>query len=171
MESGLKKRRLSRPIIASIAIVLIALLIFIPSTFLPLGSPLGDYETNLAKLNPLFETLPPLTKTWMSFQHGVFLSSVLFVFWFKEARVYLLGIVASHLIHFGQNRWAPVERIDLGLVALNHMVWIPALVLLVISWPALKKKSLYSIWYHIAIFQMTVSLSFDIPNSAIYLFG
>ena len=64
---------------------------------------------------------------------------------------------------------APMERLGLGLVSLNHLVWIPALVFMLRRYPLLDKRTPFGLWYHLVLFQLCFSLFFDIRDSALYL--
>ena len=117
----------------------------------------------------MFAPLPEWVKRWMAVQHYIFAGSLLFVLWHKEAQVYLAAIVASHVASILEITFAPVSMLSLGLVALNHWLWIPALVVLVRAWPKLNKQSGYGMWCTIAIAQLTFSLTFDIRDGVLYL--
>lgn len=152
----------------AIAIILLGLAIFLTVAFLPGGTDAAP-SARFAKMDAAFGALPDWVTRWMSFQHFVFAGPLLFFVWHAEARVYLLAIIVSHAISFGEIFLAPVERLGLGLVSLNHMVWIPALVFMVLRYPMLDKRTPYSVWYHLALFQLCFSLVFDIRDSALYL--
>lgn len=152
----------------AIAIILLGLAIFLTVTFLPGGTDAAP-AARFARVDAAFAALPDWVTRWMSFQHFIFAGPLLFFVWHAEARVYLLAIIVSHAISFGEIFLAPVERLGLGLVSLNHMVWIPALVFMVLRHPVLEKRTPYSVWYHLALFQLCFSLLFDIRDSARYL--
>jgi hypothetical protein len=152
----------------AIAIILLGLAIFLTVAFLPGGTDAAPAE-RFAKMDSLFGDLPDYITRWMSFQHFVFAGPLLFFVWHAEARVHLLAIIVSHAISFGEIFLAPVERLGLGLVSLNHMVWIPALVFMVLRYPMLDKRTPFGLWYHLALFQLCISLVFDIRDSALYL--
>lgn len=156
------------PYAAYFATIAVALVIFLAITLLPggAGAPVSE---RFARMDAAFAVIPNWVKQWMSFQHYVFAGSLLFVFWHAEARVYLLSIVLSHVISYGEIMHAPVERLGLGLVSLNHLVWIPALVFMVRRWPMLELRSLYALWYHLALCQLCFSLVFDIRDSLAYI--
>jgi hypothetical protein len=152
----------------AIAVILLGLAIFLTVVFLPGGTDAAP-AARFATMDAAFGALPDWVTRWMSFQHFVFAGPLLFFVWHAEARVYLLAIIVSHAISFGEIFLAPVERLGLGLVSLNHMVWIPALVFMVLRYPVLDKRTPYSVWYHLALFQLCFSLVFDIRDSALYL--
>ena len=118
-----------------------------------------------------FSSIPDWVKRWMGFQHFVFAGSLLFILWHVEARAYLLGLVVSHAISYGEIVIAPIDRIGLGLVSHNHIVWIPALVFMIRRYPLLDRRSPFGLWYHLVLFQLCFSLLFDIRDSAKYLAG
>lgn len=152
----------------AIAIVALGLLIFLPVTFLP-GGESGDMATRFARMDAAFGAIPDWVKQWMSFQHYIFAGSLLFVVFHAEARIYLLGLIVSHAISYAEIALAPVDRLGLGLVSLNHLVWIPALVFMVRRYPLLDKRTPHGLWYHLVLFQLCFSLVFDIRDSVIYL--
>lgn len=157
--------------VAGVAMVVMALLILAAVMLIPVagGSAAADMPARLAKLNAAFATLPQWVQQWMSFQHFIFAGSLLFFVWHLEARVYLGAIVLSHAISFAAIAAAPMERLGLGLVSLNHLVWIPALVYLLRRWPRLEWRNPYGLWLALATFQMGFSLVFDIRDSAPYI--
>lgn len=150
--------------------VAIALAILLPITFLP-GEEAATAAERFARMDAAFAGIPAWVKQWMTFQHYLFAGSLLFVVWHEEARVYLAGLVLSHAISFAEIAHAPVERLGLGLVSLNHLVWIPALTFMLRRYRALEKRTPFSLWYHIVLFQLCFSLVFDIRDSAIYLWA
>jgi hypothetical protein len=160
----------SEGILYAVAIVALGLLIFLPITFLP-GGDAATMAERFAKMDAAFAAIPQWVKQWMSFQHYVFAGSLLFALFHVEARIYLLGIIVSHAISFSEIALAPVDRLGLGLVSLNHLVWIPALVLMVRRYPIQEKRTPFGLWYHLALFQLSFSLVFDIRDSVIYLWA
>lgn len=152
----------------ALAIVALGLLIFLPVTFLP-GGEAGDMAARFAKMDAAFGAIPDWVKQWMSFQHYIFAGSLLFFLFHAEARIYLLGLIVSHAISYAEIALAPVDRLGLGLVSLNHLVWLPALVFMVRRYPLLDKRTPYGLWYHLVLFQLCFSLVFDIRDSVIYL--
>lgn len=152
----------------ALAIVALGLAIFLPVTFLP-GGEAATVAERFTQMDAAFAAIPGWVQQWMSFQHYIFAGSLLFVLWHSEARLYLLGLIVSHAISYAEIMLAPVDRIGLGLVSLNHLVWIPALVFMVRRYPLLDKRTPYGLWYHLVLFQLCFSLVFDIRDSAIYL--
>ena len=115
-------------------------------------------------LGVLFATLPDWVKVWMKFQDIIMAASLLFVLWHREAQIYALGIILSHLFFFVSIPLVPAGAISLDLAALSHWLWIPALVVLIRAWPGMDKGSGYGAWCTVAIAQLVFSLSFDIPD-------
>lgn len=154
----------------AMVIVALGLTIFLPITFLP-GGEAASMAERFAKMDAAFAEIPKWVKQWMSFQHYIFAGSLLFALFHTEARVYLLGVIVSHAISYSEIALAPVDRLGLGLVSLNHLVWLPALVFMVRRYPMLEKRTPFGLWYHLALFQLCFSLVFDIRDSVIYLWG
>lgn len=152
----------------ALAVILTGLVIFLAVTFLPGGEQAPAAE-RFAKMSAAFGVLPEWVQRWMSFQHFVFAGSLLFIWWHVEARVYLLGLAVSHAISFGEIMFAPVDRLGLGLVSLNHMAWVPALIFMLLRYRLLEKRTPFGLWYHIVLFQLCFSLLFDIRDSAFYI--
>jgi hypothetical protein len=155
-----------------LSILILAAIIFLGVMYMPLDQVAidADREMRVNKISGDFAGITGWVARWMSFQHFIFAGSLLFIVWHNEARVYLLGIIVSHAMSFAEIAFAPFERLGLGLVSLNHLVWIPALILMLMQWPKLAKNSPYGIWYHLALFQLSFSLFFDIRDSVYYLF-
>ena len=152
------------------AMIALSLLIFLPITFLP-GEQAGSAAERFAQMDAAFSAIPEWVKQWMTFQHYVFAGSLLFLLWHAEARVYLAGLVLSHAISYAEIALAPVDRLGLGLVSLNHLVWIPALVFMLRRYRCLEKRTPFGLWYHLVLFQLCFSLVFDIRDRAIYLWS
>ena len=153
----------------AMATIIIALLIALPTIFWPSDAVPAAIDARIAKIDALFGALPDWVQKWMSFQHYIFAGSLLFALWHKEARVYLLGIVLSHVISFAEIFHAPVDRLGLGLVSLNHWVWVPALALLIRNFGQIEKNTPFGLWAMLAIFQLSFSLIFDIRDGLIYI--
>ena len=152
------------------AMIAIALTIFAAVTFVPGGEP-ASVADRFARMDAAFAAIPAWVKQWMSFQHYVFAGSLLFVLWHAEARVYLTALVLSHAISYGEIVLAPIERLGLGLVSLNHLVWLPALVFMVRRYGVLERRTPFGLWYHLVLLQLCFSLVFDIRDSGAYLWA
>ena len=155
----------------AVAAVIIALLIALPTIFWPSETAPASIDARFAKMDALFGALPEWVQKWMSFQHYVFAGSLWFALWHKEARVYLLAIVLSHAISLAEIFHAPIDRLGLGLVSLNHWVWLPALALLIRNWGQIDKNTPFGLWAMVAIFQLCFSLVFDVRDGLIYIAG
>ena len=118
-----------------------------------------------------FAELPQWVTVWMGWQHFVFASALLFVIWHKEAQLYILGLLGSHAIMFTTVAFGPMSIDWLKFASLTHLLWIPALVLLVRNWANTPKNSGYWLWSTMAIGQLCFSLSFDVPDSFLFLAG
>jgi hypothetical protein len=153
----------------AMATIIIALLIALPTIFWPSDTAPAAIDARMAKMDGLFGAIPDWVKQWMSFQHYVFAGSLLFALWHKEARVYLLAIILSHVISFAEIFHAPVDRLGLGLVSLNHWVWLPAFALLIRNFGQIEKNSPFGLWAMLAIFQLSFSLIFDVRDGLIYI--
>jgi hypothetical protein len=129
----------------------------------------ADSAERIAKMDALFGALPKWVLQWMGIQRFIMLGSLWFVIWHREARVYLVAVVLSHVISYTEIAFAPVERLSLGLVSLNHLVWIPALLLMIRSFPSIEIRTPYGLWFCAALFQLSFSLIFDIRDSIGYV--
>ena len=126
-------------------------------------------EARSSYIGSLFAALPDWVKSWMSVQHFVFFSCAWFVIWYKQARTYLAMIVLSHALVFIEIGNFPLEYLDLELVSLNHFVWLIALYDLIKSGSSVNHNSAFGLWHKVAIFQISFSLIFDIPDGLHYL--
>lgn len=117
----------------------------------------------------MFAPLPDWVKRWMAVQHYIFAGSLLFVLWHREAQAYLAAIIASHAASMMEIAFAPVSALSLGLVALNHWLWIPALIVLARAAPSIPWRSGYGAWCGLAIGQLCFSLFFDLRDGVRYL--
>lgn len=152
----------------AVAVILLGLAIFLLVTFLPGGENAATAE-RFMKMDAAFAAIPDWVKQWMTFQHYVFAGTLLFVIWHVEARLYLLGLIVSHAISYAQIMLAPVDRLGLGLVSLNHLVWIPVLVFMFRRYSLIERRTPYGLWYHLVLFQLCFSLVFDVRDSVAYL--
>ncbi len=152
------------------AVVIMSLLILCTTIWWPVdGATSASMAERISKMDALFGALPNWVLQWMSVQRFIMLGCLWFVFWHAEARVYMLATLLSHVISYTEIAYAPVERLSLGLVSLNHLTWIPALVLMAKNCRSVDWKSSYGLWYALALFQLVFSLIFDMRDSAIYL--
>lgn len=145
----------------------IALTIFLSITYVPGGED-GAAADRFAAMDAAFAAIPSWVKQWMNFQHYVFAGSLLFVVWHEEARVYLVGIFLSHAISYAEIILAPVDRLGLGLVSLNHLVWVPALIFILVRYRTIRSASPFGLWIHLVLIQLSFSLFFDIRDSVLY---
>lgn len=159
-----------RPWYYTCAIIALALFILCVTTWWPIQNSIPASQVErIAKMDALFGALPDWVKQWMSIQRFIMLGSLWVVWWHKEARVYLLAVVLSHVISYTEIAFAPVERLGIGLVSLNHLVWIPALIFMLSNRSRLADANSFKLWYYAALGQLIFSLTFDIRDSLRYL--
>ncbi len=152
------------------AVIVMALIILCVTMWWPVEhATVASMTERYVKMDALFGALPSYVLQWMSVQRFIMLGCLWFVIWHKEARVYMLATLLSHVISYTEIAYASVERLGLGLVSLNHLVWIPALVLLFVNRKTVDWKSPFGLWYGLALFQISFSMIFDIPDSVAYL--
>lgn len=157
---------------AVIGVLCLALLVFLEVvSFLAAGngsppelSPAMALPERFAYLGGQFALLPDWVKVWMEFQDMIMAASLLFVLWHREAQIYALAIILSHLFVFAAIPLVPTAALSLNLPALSHWLWIPTLLVLVKAWPGIDKRSGYGAWCTVAIAQLAFSLFFDIPD-------
>ena len=126
-------------------------------------------SNNSAHLEELFATLPVWVTRWLAIQRIIFAGALLFVIWHREAQAYLAAIIASHVLTILEVSFLPASYFNLELLALNHWLWIPVLVLFVKNWPQIDKQSGYGTWYIIATAQLAFSLVFDVRDGIRYI--
>lgn len=116
-----------------------------------------------------FAGLAPWAKVWMSIQDIIIGAGLFFVLWRKEAQIYMTAYLANHIFLFAFIALLPAAKITLGLAALSHWLWIPALYIFIKCWSGLEKNTGYKTWVTIAIAQIIFSLTFDIPEGIKFL--
>lgn len=159
----------SRWLGAFIGVALLALLLVLELLSVSAGPPPGQLATGgapppQAVFGAQFAAVPTWVKVWMKFQDMVIGALLLFVLWRKEAQIYGLAILASHIFLFAVMPIVPIEKLTLGFASLSHFFWIIPLVVFVRAWPSLDKATGYGAWVTVAIFQIVFSLVFDIPD-------
>ena len=114
-------------------------------------------------------TLPQWVRLWMMWMTLVLgLGALVFSFVRAEARWLLLAMVA-----------AMVSTMALGMAVgwnklwgIVHLVfWTPVAVYYIRRWPAVEKKSVFGVWFVLALATMIVSLVFDAKDLVEYLMG
>ena len=143
---------------------------FLPHMGPPPGAAMPDGPPPpKAVFGAMFAALPPKVVIWMHFQDLIMGATLLFVLWRKEAQVYAAAIIANHLFLFAAMPFIPIEKLDLGLAALSHVIWLIPLFVFVMAWRGLDKATGYGTWVTLAIAQITVSLFFDIPDAIAFV--
>lgn len=115
------------------------------------------------------DALPQGVQTWMVIMRTLFLSSLLFVFWKKEARIVLLMAVLTAVLLFGFKTARPeIHSGDIGQV-IHAFVWTATLIFLIsrrgqildelVSGGVFSK--LYGVWITAVGLALSVSLFFD----------
>jgi len=113
--------------------------------------------------------LPMWVQYWMMWLMLVLgLGALVFSFVRAEARWLLLAMVA-----------ALVSTMALGMVVgwnklwgVTHLVfWTPVVIYYIRRWPAVEKKSVFGVWFVLALATMIVSLVFDAKDVVEYLMG
>ncbi len=128
-------------------------------------------ETGNAVFASQMQEIPRWVRIWMEWQHYIMASSLIFVLWHREAQIYALGPVMSHVVFGAQLALLPADLITTGIASVSHWVWLIPLVVLIRAWPSVDKRSGYGVWMTIAILQMSFSLLFDIPQGIAFLAG
>ena len=113
--------------------------------------------------------LPMWVQYWMYWMMAVlFAAPLIFAFWRPEARWLLLAMIA-----------ALVSTMALGMAVgwnklwgATHLVfWTPVVVYYVRRWPVVEKRSVFGVWFVLALATMIVSLVFDAKDVVEYLMG
>jgi len=154
-------------IIGALLIIVLFILALLPN----LGGPpsTGAEPTAGAIMGQAMGSLPVYVKVWMEFQDYVIAGCLFFILWRKEAQIYALGPVLSHVVFFGLMPLVPLDKLGTGLAALSHWVWIVPLIVLVRAWRGIDLKTGFGVWSTLAIGQLTISLAFDLPEGAMFL--
>ncbi len=112
-------------------------------------------------------TLPLWVQWWMNWMGVVlFLGSLIFAFFGVEARWLLLAmfltIPATFLIGYAAG-WN-------NLWGITHLIlWTPAAIYMTRRLPQIEKKSVYGVWYALALATLWISLVFDVKDVGQYL--
>lgn len=112
------------------------------------------------------DTLPHWVKLWMNWMMlCLFFGSLVFSFFKVEARWLLLGFFLSIVATF-------VVGINLGwnqLWGVTHLIfWTPVAVYFYRRLPVIEKRSIYGVWFMLALATMCVSLVFDAKDVVQY---
>ncbi len=99
----------------AVVVLLLATLILSVTLWWPIeNTTTASMAERHAKMDALFGALPSYVLQWMSVQRFIMLGCLWFAIWHKEARVYMLATLLSHMISYSEIAFAPVERLDLG---------------------------------------------------------
>ncbi|BFM13967.1 hypothetical protein R50073_01500 [Maricurvus nonylphenolicus] len=114
--------------------------------------------------------LPVYLKVWLGAMLLMHFCSLFFVKRFYAARWILGCFIASHIIVFYLENSATTTLLA-GMVSLSHVIfWPPALYAVYHYRQQLSRSLPYKLWIGSVIFFYSVSLVFDIRDSAIYLY-
>jgi hypothetical protein len=152
-----------------IGLVLLGLMIMLAAMPLIERPPLEGPATSASVMGAIMTSLPPHVVLWMTFQDYIIFASLLFVLWRKEAQIYALGPIASHIFLFALLPFVPVDKVSVGFAALSHWLWAVPLYLLIRAWPQVDKKTGFGVWMTLAIAQLSISLVFDLRDGAKFL--
>lgn len=113
--------------------------------------------------------LPTGIQTWMKVMRAVFVSSILFAYWKKEARVVLLVTISTAFLLFGfKTAYPEIHSADIGR-PIHLVLWTGLLAYLFwrrgVIWTALTSRraatTIYGVWLFAVGLVLTVSLGFD----------
>ncbi len=145
------------------------LLAFVANAGMP---PAPDGAPNAGQvMGQIMANLPLHVKMWMEMSDYIVGGCFFFVLWRKEAQIYALGPVASHIIFFGFLPFIRVEKLSTGWPALSHWVLIVPFYVLVRTLRNVDLKTGFGVWVLLATAQMAVTLFFDIPAGAMFLYS
>ncbi|MBI1261135.1 MAG: hypothetical protein GC184_05370 [Rhizobiales bacterium] len=124
-------------------------------------------QAAMAAQNVYVAALPQWVQLWMNWMAVcLFLGSLVFAIFKVEARWLLLAnlilIVATMALgmSIGWN----------GLWGSTHLViWTPVVIYFIRRWPLIEKRSVYGVWFVLALATMIISLIFDAKDVAQYL--
>lgn len=113
--------------------------------------------------------LPAWVQYWMYWMLAVLgLGSLVFSFFRSEARWLLLGFVLSVVAAMGLGMTVGWNK----LWGVTHLVfWTPVVIYYIRRWPVVEKRSVFGVWFVLALATMIVSLVFDAKDLVEYLMG
>lgn len=123
--------------------------------------------------------LPQGVQTWMAIMRALFLSSVLFVYWKKEARIVLLMAVLTAAVLFGFKTALPeIHSGDIGQI-IHAVLWTATLLFLIMRRGQVLDElrsgkvfsMVYGLWVIAVAAALSVSLFFDFNALAARFFG
>lgn len=124
-------------------------------------------QAAVAAQNVYVAALPQWVQLWMNWMAVcLFLGSLVFAIFKTAARWLLLAnlilIVATMALGMtiGWN----------GLWGSTHLlIWTPVVIYFIRRWPMIEKRSIYGVWFVLALATMIISLIFDAKDVAQYL--
>lgn len=113
--------------------------------------------------------LPAWVQYWMYWMLAVLgLGSLVFSFFRSEARWLLAAFLASGVAAMGLGMTIGWNK----LWGVTHLVfWTPVALLFIRRWGQIDKRSVYGVWFVLALATMIVSLVFDAKDAVEYLLG
>lgn len=113
--------------------------------------------------------LPLWVHYWMYWMLAVLgLGSLVFSFFRSEARWLLAAFLASGVAAMGLGMTIGWNK----LWGVTHLVfWTPVALLFIRRWGQVDKRSVYGIWFVLALATMIVSLAFDAKDAVEYFMG
>lgn len=123
--------------------------------------------------------LPQGVQTWMVIMRTLFLSSILFVYWKKEARIVLLMAVLTAVLLFGFKTALPeIHSGNIGQI-IHVFVWTATLVFLITRRGQILNElragkvssMIYGVWVIAVALALSVSLFFDFSALFARFFG
>lgn len=113
--------------------------------------------------------LPVWVQYWIYWMLAVLgLGSLVFSFTRPEARWLLLGFILSGVAAMGLGMTIGWNK----LWGVTHLVfWTPVVIYYIRRWPLVEKRSVFGVWFVLALATMIVSLVFDAKDAVEYLVG
>lgn len=114
-------------------------------------------------------TLPVWVVYWMYWMLGILaVGSLVFSFFRVEARWLLLSFVLTLISTMALGMTVGWNK----LWGVTHLVfWTPVVIYYIRRWPFVEKKSVFGVWFVLALATMIVSLVFDAKDLVEYLMG
>ncbi len=114
-------------------------------------------------------TLPVWVHYWMYWMFAVLAGgSLVFSFFRVEARWLLLSFVVTIIATMALGMTVGWNK----LWGVTHLVfWTPVVIYYIKRWPHIEKKSVFGVWFVLALATMIVSLVFDAKDFVEYLMG
>ena len=112
-------------------------------------------------------TLPVWVVYWMYWMLGILaVGSLVFSFFRVEARWLLLSFVLTLISTMALGMTVGWNK----LWGVTHLVfWTPVVIYYIRRWPVVEKKSVFGVWFVLALATMIVSLVFDAKDLVEYL--